>query len=373
MLITRRNVIATLASAFGAHIATRACANEQRPTADEQRPALRELASGKGIIIGSAMSRFELNTDDRRLFARELAGITPENALKMGAIRPAQDVWRFEEADALTDFAAEFGMRVRGHALIWNNDQQPAWLQSLSEAEMRAAMQEHIELTMSRYEQRVKIWDVVNEPIGTVAYEPYWLREGPFLARLGPDYIAESFRMARAVAPQAKLVLNETHTERDDRFGLDYRRNLLFLIDRLQDAGVPIDGIGLQGHLQSAVHFDLDEYGQFLAEISSRKLFIEVTEIDVNDDAFADDENSRDQAVADFYRRYLDHVLTNQAVKSVTFWQLGDRASWYFERSVDDNPKSKRRPRPLLFDLRMRPKPALFAVIAALKNMAPRA
>ena len=329
MLITRRNMMAILASAAGAHIGTRAYANEQRRHADEQRPALRELADGKGIIIGSAMSRFELNTDDRRLFARELAGITPENALKMGAIRPAQDAWRFEEADALTDFAAEFGMRVRGHALIWNNDQQPTWLQSLSEAEMRAAMQEHIELTMSRYEQRVKIWDVVNEPIGTVAYEPYWLREGPFLARLGPDYIAESFRMARATAPNAKLVLNETHTERDDRFGLDYRRNLLFLIDRLQDAGVPIDGIGLQGHLQSAVHFDLDESGQFLSEISSRKLFIEVTEIDVNDDAFAEDENSRDQAVADFYRRYLDHVLTNQAVKSVTFWQLGDRASWY--------------------------------------------
>jgi endo-1,4-beta-xylanase len=372
VIITRRSFVALLPSAIGAPIANPVHAGEQRPCADEPRPALRELAGGKGLVIGSAMSLYELNTEDRRLFARELAGITPENALKMGAIRPAQDVWRFEEADALLDFAEESGMRVRGHTLIWNNDRQPAWLQSLSEAEMRAAMHEHIEVTMTRYGQRVKIWDVVNEPIGTVAHGPYSLRDGPFLARLGPDYIAESFRMARTIAPDAKLVLNETHTERDDGFGLDYRRNLLFLIDRLQDAGVPIDGIGLQGHLQSAVHFDLEAYGEFLAEISSRKLFIEVTEADVNDDAFPADENSRDLAVADLYRRYLDCVFANQAVKSLTFWQLGDRASWYFEGSAREDPKSKRRPRPLLFDLRMRPKPALFAVMDALRTMAQR-
>jgi endo-1,4-beta-xylanase len=373
MITTRRSVIALLTSAIGAPIVTTARAGEPRPCADEQRPALRELAGEKGLIIGSAMSRFELNTEDRRLFARELAGITPENGLKMGSIRPARDVWRFEEADALTEFAAEVGMRVRGHTLIWNNELQPEWLQSLSETEMRAAMQEHIELTMTRYEERVKVWDVINEPIGTEEHGPYSLREGPFLARLGPDYIAESFRMARAISPDAKLVLNETHTERDDRFGLDYRRNLLFLIDRLQDAGVPIDGIGLQGHLQSAVHFDLEAYGQFLAEIQSRKLFIEITEVDINDERFPEDENGRDKAVADFYRQYLDCVLANRAVKGVTFWQLGDRASWYFERSVGEDPKSKRRPRPLLFDLRMRPKPAFFAVVAALRNMAQRA
>ena len=380
-MITRRNVVALLASAIGAPAvttargapaATTARAKEKRSCADDQRPALRELAGPKDLVIGSAMSLYELNADDRRLFSRELAGITPENALKMGSIRPTQDVWRFEEADALLDFAEEAKVRVRGHTLIWNNDLQPAWIQALSEAEIRAVMQEHIELTMSRYEGRVKIWDVVNEPIGTEEHGPYSLRDGPFLARLGPDYIAESFRMARKVAPDAKLVLNETHTERDDRFGLDYRRNLLFLIDRLQEAGVPIDGVGLQGHLQSAVRFDLDAYGQFLTEISNRKLFIELTEIDVNDEDFSDDENSRDKQVADFYRRYLDCVLANRAVKSVTFWQLGDKASWYFERSVREEPKSKRRPRPLLFDLRMRPKPALFAVIDALRAMPQR-
>jgi endo-1,4-beta-xylanase len=237
---------------------------------------------------------------------------------------------------------------------------------------MRGVMQEHIERTMSRYDGRIAVWDVINEPVGDVAYGPYSLREGPFLARLGPQYVAESFRMARAAAPAAKLVLNETHTERDDRFGRGYRQDLLFLIDRLQEEGVPIDGIGLQGHLNPGVHFDLDAFFGFLAEIERRKLFIEITELDINDDSFPADEAVRDAAVAEAYRRYLDRVLANKAVRSLTFWQLGDAASWYNSASVHNTAASSRRPRPLLFDASMRPKPALFAVVAALQAMPTR-
>lgn len=365
-MTTRRSVLALSASAVAAIAAPSARAGAS------DRPALRELASAKGLVVGSAMSAHELNSEDRPLFARELSSITPENSLKMASIRPTKDAWHFEAADALVDFAAKAGLVVRGHALIWNNDRQPAWLGALSEAEMTSTMREHIERTMSRYANSIVVWDVINEPIGDMIHGPYSLRDGPFLARLGPSYIGDSFRWARAVAPKAKLVLNETHTERDDRFGRDYRRNLLFLIDRLQDEGVPIDGVGLQGHLQSGVPFDLDAFAGFLAEIERRKLFIEVTELDINDSRFADDEGERDRAVADLYRRYLDRVLANAAVRSLTFWQLGDRESWYYPASVYKEPASLRRPRPLLFDLRMRPKPALYAVIAALQNMPPR-
>jgi endo-1,4-beta-xylanase len=334
-----------------------------------ERRALREVGASKGLIVGSAMSVEELNPDDERLFAREVASITPENALKMSAIRPAPSAWNFAAADALIAFASRNGLAVRGHALIWNNDRQPAWLDKLSAGEMRSAMHEHIERTMTRYASRVGVWDVVNEPVGEVVREGYGLRDGPFLARLGIDYIAESFRLARKAAPEAKLVLNETHTERDDRFGLHFRRNLLLILDRLLDQGIPIDGVGLQGHLQSSVRFDIDAYVEFLGEIERRKLFLEITELDINDDAYPDDEARRDAEVAAAYRRYLTGVLTLRNLRSLTFWQLGDRSSWYFSNSVHQSPSSRRRPRPLLFDLRMRPKPALVAVLESLDRM----
>jgi len=365
MILTRREFLGCTSLA----ILTAALDGARAENGD---PALRQLGGEKGLVIGSAFSTTELNPGDERLFGREVARITPENELKMTAIRPTRETFDFTRADAIADFAGRGGLEMRGHTLIWNNDRQPEWLSTLSEAEMRSTLEEHIERTVAHYHGRIEVWDVINEPVGAVAFGPYMLRDGPFVQRLGADYIALAFRTARAVAPAARLVLNETHTERDDRFGRDYRRRLLYVIDRLQDAGVPLDGIGLQGHLQPDKPFDLDGFGAFLDEIARRKLFIEITELDVNDASFPDDVAARDRAVAETYRRFLRTALANPAVKSLSFWQLGDGASWYFAQSVDDNPSSQRRPRPLLYDGNMRPKAAFDAVADELRRMPPR-
>jgi endo-1,4-beta-xylanase len=147
-----------------------------------------------------------------------------------------------------------------------------------------------------------------------------------------------------------------------------YRRSLLALIDMLLGQGVPVDGIGLQGHLPTDAPFDPDAFGRFLEEIAKRGLFIEITELDVNDNALPDDIDLRDRHVAEIYARFLDVVLANNAVRSITFWQLCDRASFYYSNAVYIEPSASRRPRPLLFDLRLRPKPAFTAVIEALKR-----
>ena len=288
--------------------------------------------------------------------------------MKMAVIRPSRSDWKFERADAIVDFAVKEAMQIRGHTLIWNNDAQPAWLNALSADEMKAVVDEHIERIVSRYAGRVKSWDVVNEPVGTEPFGKLTLRKGPFLARLGVDYIADSFRRARSVDPQARLVLNETHTERDDSFGLQYRKGLLSLLDRLLDQGVPIDGVGLQGHLQPDIPFEPEAFTEFLDEIARRGLFIEITELDVNDKSFPHDIPARDARVAETYARFLGAVFANRAVRSISFWQLGDRASYYYFNAIYSEPSASRRPRPLLFDLRLLPKPALDAVIEALQR-----
>ena len=363
MQINRRNALAALLVApFLPTRASAACEESSDP------PSLKKLGAEKALIVGSAISVFQLNEDDKALYASQLASVTPENSMKMSVIRPDRTAWKFERADAIVDYAVDNAMQVRGHALIWNNDRQPEWLNSLSKDEMQAVLDEHIERTMSRYTGRVRIWDVINEPIGTKPFGKFSLREGPFLERLGVDYVASSFRRARAVDPHAKLVLNETHTERDDSFGLGYRKALLTLLDHLLDQGVPIDGVGLQGHIQSGVPFRPDAFGAFLNEIARRGLFIEMTELDVNDDKFPDDVAARDLKVAEAYTRMLNVVLANEAVKSISFWQLADRNSHYYYTASYSKPSASRRPRPLLLDHRSRPKPAFNAVAEALRR-----
>ena len=367
--ISRRSMLAGLVAVLPVSVLAKDC---------DEVPAVASLSKAgapKGITVGSAISVQELNDDDKALFRSQIASVTPETEMKMTAIRPRQEDWIFERADAIVEFAVASKIAIRGHTLVWNNDQQPAWLNALSAPELQAAVDQHIEATMSRYAGRVKTWDVVNEAVGDVPYGagPLTLRAGPFLARLGVDYIANSFKRARSVDPGAKLVLNETHTERDDAFGLVFRKGLLALVDFLLDQGVPLDAVGLQGHIMSDAPFDETAYAEFLNQISKRGLPIEITELDVNDKKFPDEIEARDALVADTYRRLLDVALANKSVRSISFWQLADRASHYFVDAAYAEPGVSRRPRPLLFDPRYRPKPALGAVIEALRLAPDRA
>jgi endo-1,4-beta-xylanase len=264
---------------------------------DGEQESLGQLAAGRGLLFGAAMMRDELAPASAILFAREVRLITPSNELKMMAVRPSRDGVDFSGADALIAFADKHRMLVRGHTLVWN-EFQPEWINALSKRELKELIDNHVDLLCSRYRGRVHSWDVVNEPLRTERSERDWLSGGPYFDTLGPAYIARSLRSARAGDPGAKLLINETHTERDDAFGLRQRKRLLRLIDELQHAGVPLDGIGLQGHLDPAAPFNPDAFLEFCQEIASRGLEVQITELDVNDSSFPDTIAERDALVA---------------------------------------------------------------------------
>ncbi len=333
---------------------------------------LAALAAERGILFGSAMTVRELVPAYADLFITETAIITPENEMKIANIRKNQDAPDFTRADQIVNFAEAQGKRLRGHNLVWTS-WVPDWIKTMSKPEMERFLDEHIDLMMGRYEGRIYCWDVVNEPIGHQPYGNLTLREGIFAEIVGPDYIARSFRRARAADPKAKLILNETHTERDDGFGRDYRKRLLILIDSMLDAGVPLDGIGLEGHIQPDVKFIPETYAEFLQAISDRGLEIQITELDVNDQSFPEDIELRDAKVADVYTRFLTTVLSNPKVNLVTTWQMTDRTAYYYNESLGNFPDADRRPRPLLFDLEFNRKPSYYAVAKAFMNTSTRA
>src|SRR5439155_1908488 len=82
-------------------------------------------------------------------------------------------------------------------------------------------------------------WDVVNEALN----DDGTLRQTPWLAGLGEDYIAQAFRFAHDADPDAELYYNDYSLENAPK-----RRGALDLVRRLRDEGVPIAGVGLQGH-----------------------------------------------------------------------------------------------------------------------------
>lgn len=369
--ITRRTALKLLPGAF----ACAAYTDIMRPTHAEtlnSASGLAALAAQRGLLFGSAMTVREFAPAFAPLFINETAIITAENEMKMANIRKNQDATDFARADAVFNFAVTQGKLIRGHTLVWNS-WVPEWVKTLSRPEMEHFLDEHIELVMGRYEGRIHSWDVVNEAVGHDTFGPLTLRNGPFTDIVGPDYIARSFRRARAVDPKAKLILNETHTEREDELGRNYRQRLLVLIDSLLDAGVPLDGIGLEGHIQPDVKFIPERFAEFLQAIADRGLEIQITELDVNDQSFPDDVQQRDAMVAEVYSRFLGTALANRNVKLVVTWQMTDRTAYYYNESLGNFPEAERRPRPLLFDLEFNKKPSYYAVAETFMNASSRA
>jgi endo-1,4-beta-xylanase len=326
-------------------------------------PSLGAAAANRGVLFGTAFDIESIDTPREAALYRHHARIlTTDLSMKFVLLRPAEDQVRWENADRLVDWAAKAGIPLRGHCLIWN-EFNPPWLMKLSAQRRAYWLDRHIDEVMTRYAGRLQSWDVVNEPFWPGHGKPGGFRDGPWLDAMGPDYIVRAMKRARAADPTARLAINEAGPEWENPFGptKPYREGLLQLIDRVQDAGVKVDVIGLQCHWFPDFRFDASAFRGYVRQLAKRGPAVYITELDVNDGGFRGDIAARDRAVADRYRQFVSAALSEPAIAAIITWQLADGASW-----ITRDPKqwtvAGRAPRPLPFDDQYRPKAAYHAL-----------
>lgn len=328
---------------------------------------LRAAARSSGRFFGAAVQAEQLRNDSlfRGVVAQQCDSITPELELKWGVIEPAPGRPVFAQMDQIAAFARTYGLRLHGHTLLWHQS-VPGWAsQSMVEAKDWNIVGRYFAPVMARYSDVIDWWDVVNEPIeATEDGSGDCLRRSVFYEAFGPDYIRSALETARAIAPRAKLLINDygfEYSGKDEQFR---RKGLLALVDALQRRAVPLDGIGLQAHLDLSRE-PLDQMGlaTFLKEIADRGLLIQFTELDVREADRSLPIPLRDQAVAEAARALLDVVLDQPAVRGISTWGLSDRYSW-----IDVDPDGRRhigRNRGLPLDVEMQPKPFWHALVEA--------
>lgn len=288
--------------------------------------------------------------------------VVPENALKWEVVNPSPGVRRLDDFDAIVARFAPSGTRVRGHPLVWH-EQLPGWVTAAAADTRAQLLRNHIVWLVGTYRGRIHSWDVVNEPL---AADGQGLRPTLWLQALGPNYIADALRWARAADPYVQLVINEYGLEGDDPVSVLKRQSLLQLVGDLRRQGVPLDAIGLQAHLRaSAVGPTFATLPAFLAELRRLDLQVVITELDVNDHDLLGSAAERDSRIAQLYRDFLTVLLAEPAVEGVVQWGLTDRYSWLNQREPrhDGTPQ-----RPLPFDQDLRPKPAFEAICNALRR-----
>lgn len=273
--------------------------------------------------------------------ARLFGSVTPENEMKWQSTEPEPGQFSFAAGDAVADFAREHGLRVRGHALVWHL-QLPDWVRGTA-----AELRRHIDGVMGHYRGRVAQWDVVNEALSDNGR----FRDSPFLRGLGPAYIAQAFRFARAADPAAQLAYNDYGAESPDT---PKGRALYRLVEGLKKLGAPLDVVGFQTHVDTR---PVPGFERQLRRIAALGVDVELTEVDVKLPADASDADLRAQAVA--YARIVGACRAVPRCTGITFWGLDDGDSWIPEFFPGKG-------HALLLDADLRPKPAYAAVREAL-------
>lgn len=285
-------------------------------------PPLRALAQERDFYIGSAVSTSAFNGAEDSLYRETLAQefniLTAENAMKFHSLQPQQGVFNFTNADAIADFAAENGQRLRGHTLVWHNA-LPDWLTegTWTREEAIDILRTHIQTVVGRYRGRVTSWDLINEGIGGQGD----LRNSFWLRTIGPDYIKMAFEWAHEADPDALLIYNDYGIqELNDKSDAVYQ----LLQDLLAD-GVPVHGVGFQAHFTLAAPPDIPEVDSNFARFRDLGLAIEVTELDVR--IRLPSSTSELERQAQIYRDFLEVFLENGGNTFVS-WGFTDRRSW---------------------------------------------
>lgn len=312
---------------------------------------LRDLGERRGLVVGAAVGADELRSEApyRRVLARDYASVTPENAMKWASTEPDRGVEDFRDADALVGFATAHGQQVRGHTLVWYR-QLPGWLVADGDPpadELRALLRRHITDTVGRYRGRVASWDVVNEAVD----DDGSLRGDVFARVLGPGYVADAFRWAYEADPGARLYYNDYGLED----GGPKADAVHALVSRLVEQGVPIDGVGFQGHVTLTT--PLGSLTATMDRFAALGLATPLTEVDVRIDDATGARALQEQAGV--YGRLVDACLEARDCPSFTTWGVDDAHSWVPGEFPGQG-------RALLRDARLDPKPAYERVRAEL-------
>ncbi|MBC7508051.1 MAG: endo-1,4-beta-xylanase [Ferruginibacter sp.] len=320
------------------------------------------------FTMGVAVSPQSIkNEKEVQLILKQFSSITPENSMKMGPIHPHENEYNWKDADAIIDFAQLHHLKVRGHNLCWH-EQTPDWFFKDSSGKLVTKevllnrLKEHISTVVKRYKGKIYAWDVVNEAIDDNPNN--YLRNSLFYQICGEDFIAKAFEYAHAADPDALLFYNDYNTERKEKTDRIYT-----LLKTLQQKGVPIDAVGLQGHwsiyepLQTELEYTIQKF-------TGLNLKIQITEMDVSVFKWEKDQRSklsneevfspeREQQQAEKYNMLFKVFRTyKQNITGITFWNISDKSTW-----LDNYPVRGRKNYPLLFDVQLQPKKAFWEVV----------
>lgn len=347
---------------------------------------------GKDVLVGTALSEYQIMGNDSKaleLTKQQFNCIVAENCMKPQELHPSPDVWKWDVADKMIEFAQQNKITVNGHCLVWHS-QVPMWFffknnempkgfnpfqrgnmdksKLKSREELLQLMKEHIFAVVGHFKGKVIGWDVVNE-----AFEDNGsMRNSLWRQIIGDDFIEKAFEYAHEADPNAELYYNDYSMNKPAKV-----KGICEYIRNMKKKGIRIDAVGMQSHI-GLDYPDFKEYEQAISDFASLGVKVMFTELDINvlpnPQQFGGAEISQNFELQEKLNPYVNGLpkakqkeLENRYVElfkiykrhkkdisRITFWGVNDGQSW-----LNGWPVRGRTNYPLLFDRDYKAKPAL--------------
>jgi GH35 family endo-1,4-beta-xylanase len=222
--------------------------------------------------------------------------------------------------DLVLDWCEANNITPKGHNLLWSS-YLPDWLPRKPD-EMIGPTRHHFKEIAQRYDDRIPVWDVVNEALARRPENP-----------MPPDHLRWAYGLADTLFPNGKLFVNETTGDS----WVDFHREetpYCLMIQNLQLRGARVDGIGLQFHLFGFLEQIVERHPQLLDPLylldvldqyGTFDLPIHISEITVPAAGQVNDpERVQAELVRGLYRTWFSHPH----VKAIVWWNLADGAAY---------------------------------------------
>ncbi len=274
-----------------------------------------------GTAIGDHLpenSDNAMSPKDRKMFLKILSEnfnyAVHENALKWYDCEAEENVIDYYRADRIWEICNELNIPMRGHCIFWEKDKYiMSWLNKLNNDQLRAAVHRRAIDVTKHFKGRITEFDLNNEMV-----------QGNFFRRrLGYGIVNEMAYMAKAGNPDITLFVNDYGILVEGGYNAGAYINQ---IENFLATGVPIGGIGCQGHFVATkpaagkAPTTPEDVQKTLDKLAEFNLPIKITECLFD--------GADEQAKADALQMFFPICFAHPNVEAIIMWCFWEQDHW---------------------------------------------
>jgi endo-1,4-beta-xylanase len=339
-------------------------ADGHRQITGVRQPALKVLAAKHGLELGNFAIYTHIYEKPyssilTNQFSLALVDNTPNWYFTDGGLRPTASTYNFGQMDKVVKFAVDNNMKIQAHHLVWGDEKWlPVWLKNgqYTKSQLLQIIHDHIYSVVGRYKGQIQEWSVVNEAF-TRAQHLYSLHDW-WADHIGSQsYIDNAYIWARQSDPKAILILNDFN----DEIYSPTSNNMYSYIKSAKQRGIPIDGIGMQMHIDASIRPSKAEVISNMQRFGKLGVKVYVTEFDVNMSSVSGSSSYKNQLQAAIYYDMVRACIESRVCPSFSILGITDKETWYNYMDVKNAD-------PLPFDDKYKPKPAYYGLFDGLQK-----